>query len=81
VLAAEGMAFGSSRLLSWDHVADDPGAILLAVEAVIGLILPAIPLRRGERLRGYASLGALAAGALLAIAPVVGLVRALADRF
>ena len=81
VLVAEGMAFGGARLLPWDHVADDPGAILLAVEALIGLILPAILLRRGERLRGYASLAALAAGALLAITPVVGLVRALADRF
>ena len=48
---------------------------------MIGLVLPAILLRRGERLRGYASLAALAAGALLAITPVVGLVRALADQF
>jgi hypothetical protein len=81
VLVAEGMAFGGSRLLSWDDVADDPAAILLAVEAVIGLILPAILLRRGERLRGYASLVAISAVALVAIGPVVGMVRALADQF
>jgi hypothetical protein len=78
---AEGIAFGSARLLPWDDLAGDPGAVFLVVEALVGLVLPAILLRRGERLRGYASLGALAAGALLAITPVVGLVRALADRF
>ena len=64
-----------------DRVADDPGAVLLAVEVLIGVALPAILLDRGERLRGYAALAAIAAAALLAIGPVVDLVRELADRF
>ena len=55
--------------------------MLLAGEVLIGAALPAILLGRGERLRGYASLAAIAAAALLAIGPVVDLVRGLADRF
>jgi hypothetical protein len=78
---AEGIAFGSARLLPWDDLAGDPGAVLLAVEALVGLALPAILLGRGERLRGYASLAAISAVALVAIRPVVELVRALADQF
>jgi len=81
VLVAEGIAFGNARLIPWDGLAGDPGAILLAVEALVGLVLPAILLARGERLRGYAALVAVAAGALVAIGPVVGMVRALADQF
>lgn len=80
-LVAEGIAFGGSRLLAWDQLGQDPGAILLAVEATIGLALPAIVLDRGERLRGYVSLVVVGAVALLAIGPVVALVRGLADRF
>jgi hypothetical protein len=78
---AEGIAFGSARLLPWSDPAGDPGAILLAAEALVGLVLPAVLLGHGERLRGYASLAAISAVALVAIGPVVGLVRALADRF
>lgn len=81
VLVAEGIVFGSARLLPLDDLAGDPGAILLAVEALVGLVLPAVLLDRGERLRGYVSLVAMAAGAVLVIGPAVGLVRALADRF
>lgn len=87
VLVAEGIAFGGPRLLPWDQpllwdrLREDPGALLLAVEALVGLTLPAILLDRGERLRGYAALLAIGAAALLAIGPVVGLVRGLADRF
>ena len=81
VFVAEGIAFGSARLLPWDDLAGDPGAVLLVVEALVGLVLPAILLGRGERLRGYASLVAISAVALVAIGPVVGMVRALADQF
>jgi len=81
VFVAEGIAFGSARLLPWDDLAGDPGAVLLVVEALVGLILPAILLGRGERLRGYTSLVAISAVALVAIGPVVGMVRALADQF
>ncbi len=81
VLVAEGITFGWSRLSGLDFVAEDPWAVLLAVEVLIGAALPAILLGRGERLRGYAALAAISAAALLAIGPVVGLVRELADRF
>jgi hypothetical protein len=80
VLVAEGIVFGSARLPVNDP-AGDPGTILLAVEALVGVVLPAMLLDRGERLRGYVALVALTAGAVLAIGPAVGLVRALADRF
>ena len=81
VFVAEGIAFGSARLLPWDHLPGDPGTVLLVVEALVGLALPAIMLGRGERLRGYASLVAISAVALVAIRPVVGMVRQLADQF
>jgi hypothetical protein len=81
VFVAEGIAFGSARLLPWDDLAGDPGTVLLVMEALVGLALPAIMLGRGERLRGYASLVAISAVALIAIRPVVGMVRELADQF
>jgi hypothetical protein len=55
--------------------------VLLGVEAAIGILLPAILLDRGERLRGYVALAVIAAAALLAIGPVVDVLRGLADRF
>jgi predicted Zn-dependent protease len=61
VLVAEGVAFGGSRWGAWVGPADDPGAVLFAVEAALGVALPTILLHRGDRLRAYVSLGALAA--------------------
>lgn len=81
VLVAEGVVFGWSRMVPWDRLADDPGAVLLAVEAFVGAALPAILLDRGERLRGYLALLVIGGVALVAIGPVVDLVRDLADRF
>ncbi len=80
-LLAEGVAFGGSRWVAWVGPADDPGAILFAAEAAVGIVLPALLLDRGERLRGYLALAALAALGLVAIGPVIDLVRGLADRF
>jgi hypothetical protein len=80
-LIGEGIVFGGARLVRLDQAAADPGAILLAVEAVFGLALPFFLLRRGERLRGYVATGALSAAAAVAIGPVTTLLRELADRF
>jgi len=81
VLVAEGVVFGGARLVGWDGPADDPGALLLAAEVLIGVLLPAVALDRGERRRGYLALLVIAVGALFAIGPAVDLVRGLADRF
>jgi len=80
-LIAEGLVFGGSRFLRLDELAADPGAILFAVEIVLGLTLPWILLRRGERLRGYVASLVLTAVTAVAIGPVTSLVRELADRF
>lgn len=80
-LIAEGAVFGLPRLLRVDQVVHDPGAIVLAIEVVIGLSLPWVLLRRSERVAGYAALVGLAAIAAVAIEPVIALLRAIADRF
>jgi Family of unknown function (DUF6518) len=80
-LIAEGFVFGAGRLVYLDQLGTDPGAALLAVEFVIGVTLPLLLLRRGERLRGYVATTVLAVIAASAIGPVTNLVRALADRF
>ena len=84
-LVAEGVAFGASRLVAIAQdpglIAVDPAALLFGAEAAIGLLLPAIFLDRGERLRGYVALAAVGVVAVVAIGPVVDLVRGLADRF
>jgi hypothetical protein len=80
-LIAEGLVFGAQRLLHLGQLASDPGALVLAAEVVIGLALPWFLLRRGERREGYAAVVVLAVVAALAIGPVTGILRALADRF
>jgi hypothetical protein len=79
-LIGEGIVFGYRRW-TLDALGTDPGAILFAIEIVLGLALPLILLRRGERLRGYVATLVLAAVAAVAIGPVTTLVRELADRF
>jgi hypothetical protein len=79
-LIGEGIVFGYRRW-ALDALGTDPGAILFAIEIVLGLALPLILLRRGERLRGYVATLVLAAVAAVAIGPVTTLVRELADRF
>jgi hypothetical protein len=73
-LIAEGIVFGGLRL-------GDAGGVLLTVEAVIGALLPVVLLRPGERLIGAAAALVMAVAAGLAIGPVTGLVRGIADRF
>lgn len=80
-LIGEGIGFGSVRLSHLDELGSDPGAILLAAEVIIGLFVPWLLLRRGERLRGYIATAALAIAATVAIGPVTTILRDLADRF
>ncbi len=80
-LIAEGLVFGATRWLHPDQLPQDPGAVLLAVEVIVGAVLPFILLRRGERLRGYLATAAVAVVAALALDPISTLVRSVADRF
>jgi len=80
-LIGEGLVFGGPRLIHVDQLGTDPGALLFAAEAILGAALPALLLRRGERLRGYLATAGLAVAAALAITPVTTLIRELADRF
>ena len=59
----------------------DPGAFVLAAEAMLGLALPWVLLRRGERLAGYVAVAILAVLAALAIGPLTTVLRAIADTF
>jgi len=80
-LFAEGFVFGAPRLIHVDQLAYDPGAILYAAEMALGLALPWLLLRRGERLHGYVAAAGLAVIAAAAIGPVTSILRGLADRF
>ena len=80
-LIGEGLVFGASRWVHVDQLGADPGAFLLAGEVVVGLALPRLLLRRGERLRGYVATLALGLAAAISFGPVVTVLRALADRF
>jgi hypothetical protein len=80
-LIAEAVVFGAGRINSVDRLVHDVGALVLVVEAAIGLALPWLLLRPSERLRGYAATAAVTAAGLVALGPVVTFVRGLADRF
>jgi hypothetical protein len=80
-LIGEGLVFGAGRLVRVDQLGTDPGAILLAVEILLGAALPWLLLGRGERMRGYVATAVLTIVAAAAIGPVTNLIRALADRF
>jgi len=80
-LIAEGVAFGGGRLVAFAELAADPGALLLVAEIVLGAALPWLLLAPGERARGYLATMALAVVAAVAIGPVTGVIRELADRF
>ena len=80
-LVGEGVVFGGPRLLHPDQLVYDPGAFLFVAEVAIGVLLPFVLLRPGERLRGYAATGFFAVVAALAIGPVTTLVRTIADTF
>jgi hypothetical protein len=80
-LIAEGVVFGAPRWAHPDQVATDPGAFVLAAEALLGLALPWVLLRKGERLAGYLAVAILGVVAALAIGPLTTLLRAIADTF
>lgn len=80
-LVAEGVAFGAQRISAPIELTTNPGALLLAAEAALGVALSALLLRRGERLRGYLATAALAIIAALTIGSVTMALRGLADRF
>ena len=80
-LVGEGLVFGAPRLIHVDQLVHDPGAFLFLAEMLIGLALPFVLLRRGERLRGYAATLVLAVVAVLLIGPVTDVVRKIADTF
>ena len=80
-LIAEGVVFGAPRWARGDQLLTDPGAFVLAAEAILGLALPWVLLRRGERVAGYAAVAVLAVLAAVAIGPLTTLLRAVADTF
>jgi len=80
-LIAEGLVFGLGRLSHPEQLPSDPGALVLAAEAALGLLLPWVLLRPGERRAGYVATGAFALVAMVAIGPLTALVRGIADRF
>ncbi len=78
---AEGLVFGAPRLIVLDELVHDPGAILLGFEMAVGLAIPWLLLRPGERRTGYVALAVLGAIAALAIEPATVVLRSIADRF
>jgi hypothetical protein len=80
-LIAEGLVFGGQRWAHFEQLYTDPGAFTLAVEAALGLALPWLLLRRGERRAGYLAMVVLAVVAVLVIGPLITVLRALADTF
>ena len=80
-LIAEGLVFGASRWSHPDQIATDPGAVVLALEAILGLALPALLLRKGERAAGYLTLVMAAVVAVAAIGPLTTVLRNIADTF
>jgi hypothetical protein len=80
-LIAEGFVFGAQRLVHIGQLPSDPGAVVLAVEAAIGVALPWLLLRRVERRAGYAAVLVLAVVAAVSIGPLTSMLRGLADRF
>jgi hypothetical protein len=80
-LIAEGIVFGAGRWAHSDQVLADPGAFILAGEVALGLALPWLLLRPGERRVGYAAAVLFSFVAAVAIGPLDTLLRTLADRF
>jgi hypothetical protein len=77
-LIAEGLVFGVWP--PWPPGVD-PVALVLAIEVGLGLALPLVLLRPGERWRGYVATGLFAVAAVATLPVLVDLVRGIADRF
>ena len=73
--------FGAPRWARGDQVATDPGAFVLAAEALLGLALPWVLLRRGERLAGTSPSRSSPSSPRVAIGPLTTVLRAIADTF
>lgn len=80
-LIGEAVVFGSERWLAVAGLPNDPAALVLIAEAIVGLALPFLLLRREERLRGYLATAGFAVAAALAIGPVTQIIRGIADTF
>lgn len=80
-LLAEGIGFGLARWAHLEQLPSDPGAVILVVEAALGLALPFVLLPAGERFRGYVAAAAIGLVGAAAIGPVTDLLRSIADRF
>jgi len=80
-LIAEGVVFGGPRFLQGRALTTDPTPILLAVEILVGILGPFVLLRRGERWAGYAATVVASVASALAIGPVIGVIRSIANRF
>lgn len=80
-LIGEGLGFGADRWANLDQIGTDPAAVVLALETALGVALPALLLRKGERLVGYLTLAVFAVVAVLAIGPLTTVLRAIADTF
>ena len=79
-LLAEAAVSGWGRLPSFDPFTD-PGDLGLAVELVIGLLLPYALLRRGERLAAYVALVLLGLAGVVVMGPGITALRSIADTF
>jgi hypothetical protein len=80
---AEGLAFQPRLFVdagAW-LTGLDATALVLTAEALIGLALPAVMLRRDERRASYAATLAIGAVSAAVVGPLVALIRAMADRF
>lgn len=80
-LIGEGLGFGADRWANLDQIGTDPAAVVLALETALGVALPALLLRKGERLVGYLTLIVFAVVAVVAIGPLTTVLRAIADTF
>ena len=79
-LIGEAVVFGGTRFARLDPDIE-PDAILYVAELAIGLALPFVLLRPGERIRGALATLALAVVAAIAIGPVTAIIRSIADTF
>ena len=79
-LLAESVVTGWGRFLSLDRPIS-PEVLGLAVELAIGLLLPYLLLRRGERLAAYMALVPLGLAGLVVMDPGITALRSIADTF
>jgi hypothetical protein len=79
-LLAESVVTGWDRFPSFASFTD-PSGLGLAAEFAIGLLLPCLLLRRGERLTAYVALVPLGLAGLVVMGPGLTALRSIADTF